>query len=90
MIGIRRVATLDFSRLLASHPSISGRLKVRPLGACGFDPLSAGCGDDNRVTDVHKTARQHVAIHLIVFDEKDAGHLLDHAIAFNLDAAPTC
>ena len=79
MTGMALVAGSAFSRRVASQPSITGRLmSIRIRSGFSLAAMSTPCLAVDRDHDfeavAHKPARQHVPVHLVVFDQKDFRH----------------
>ena len=81
MTGIGAVAASALSRRVASQPSSTGRLMSistisgRSRGRHG-DAFGAVDGDQHFVSLPREAAREHVAVHLVVLDQKNFRHAL--------------
>ena len=67
------------SRRVASQPSITGRLmSIRMRSGASLAAIAIACSPSTAIDDLValalEPARQHVAVHFVVFDEQDLGH----------------
>src|SRR5438309_10182559 len=79
MIGIAAVWGAALSCRVASQPSSTGKLmSIRitsgPSAWAQGHPFGAIDGQEHRVALALQAPREHVPVHLVVFDDQDRGH----------------